>query len=122
MPDVFTQIVERRGTVERVPRGTRPVVELDLPAGAYVANFDLRILRDAHDRKTVDWMWTAAIVHPLPMDGFVPDAEDRAKAALFTWMQNELGWGSDEYGLAEDAARIALSAALRHFQPSEEGS
>jgi hypothetical protein len=65
---VLTQIVKQTGTVDRVPRGETPVVELHLNPGQYIAGFELQMIRpyDDHERKTKDWRWAAYVVTPLP--------------------------------------------------------
>lgn len=60
------QIVKRDGRIDRVARGTTPVIELDLEPGQYVTDVALTELGRFSDgnRKTVDWLWTVFVVTP----------------------------------------------------------
>jgi hypothetical protein len=63
---VLTQVTKQRGTVERVPRGEEPVVELHLEPEQYIVGFELHEAAWVGvERKTVDWVWTAYVVTPL---------------------------------------------------------
>lgn len=66
MSDQLVQVTQRRGTIDRVPGGQTPVVEMRLAPGQYVVSMELEphVLYYS-DRKTVDWSWTAYIVTPL---------------------------------------------------------
>lgn len=64
----LVQITERTGRVDRVPRGEKPMVEIQLEEHEQIVRFEL------HDgeryferpgRKTVDWRWTATIATRL---------------------------------------------------------
>lgn len=56
------QITRRTGTIKRVPRGEKPIVELHLKPCERLLNFSLReAIFDRAERKTVDWHWEADI-------------------------------------------------------------
>lgn len=64
----LTQIAKIDGEIRRVPRGTEPVIETRIAEGAYVTSVEIHEapwMFYAHDRATVDYLWTAYVVHPL---------------------------------------------------------
>jgi hypothetical protein len=67
---VFVQISERRGAIDRVRRGTTPVVELELEPNQRVVSIDLRkTTYDDPERKTVDWRYLAYVESRWNVDG-----------------------------------------------------
>lgn len=64
----LVQITEKSGRVDRVPRGEKPVVQLDLEPHQEIVRFELQDGERFFDhpaRKTVDWTWTAMIATRL---------------------------------------------------------
>lgn len=62
---ILTQIHHEAGVIRRVPPGERPVIELHLEPGQYVAGVEMRESWSS-GRKTSDWYWSCAVVTPLP--------------------------------------------------------
>lgn len=69
MAERLAQVVKRSGRIERVPKGTTPVIELRLVDDQYVTGVALEQLDPfgaaAMERKTADWEWTVYVVTPL---------------------------------------------------------
>jgi hypothetical protein len=64
----LVQISERSGRVDRVPRGEKPMVEIQLEEHEQIVRFELHDgerFFDRPERKTVDWTWTATIATRL---------------------------------------------------------
>lgn len=64
----LVQITERKGSVPRVPRGQKPMVELHLEQHEQIVGFELHDGEryfEHPERKTVDWTWTATIATRL---------------------------------------------------------
>lgn len=60
----LVQISREKGVLRRVAKDAKPVIELALEDGQYVA--DVEWSRMEHgSRKTVDWHWSATVVTPL---------------------------------------------------------
>lgn len=61
----LVQISKRSGEIPRVARGKTPIVELNLEPGEYIASVSLKeSVLFTSERKTIDWRWTAYVVHP----------------------------------------------------------
>lgn len=94
---MLAQIAHRTGRVERVARGSYPVIELDLGANEEVVSFHAAPMPARRERVTDDWRWTAWVVNRL--------GEDKLAGALRA-AQSALAHG-DTVGVA-DEIRAAL--------------
>lgn len=62
----LVQIAVREGEIKRVPRGSTPVIEIELEPGQQIVAFDVDHRDYAFvERKTVDWTWTAWVATRL---------------------------------------------------------
>lgn len=66
----LVQIIQRSGRIERVPRGSQPVIELYLDENQYVTDMHLRAVSGydsmhPSDRTTTDYAWSCFVVTRL---------------------------------------------------------
>lgn len=85
----LVQITHRTGTINRVPRGETPVIELQLDRNQKIVSVELQPTHRSlwSDRKTLDWTWTVVTEWRDPgptvdFGGPLPDAL-RADLGLF---------------------------------------